>query len=106
MICSIPELFWQKEKQETISDFEPVQIVRTVQKAPNVENLDLAGVAQRQQSHSCFGLDSLVAIKLDITVNHLIGFGECIRFVAVDALRFENREKIFCHCVIMWIPAS
>ena len=39
-------------------------------------------MAQRQRRHSCFGLDSLVVIKLDIAVNHLVGFGECSGFVA------------------------
>ena len=73
---------------------------------PKVEYWDLAGVAERQRRHSCFGLDSLVVIKMDIAVNHFVGLGECSRFVAVDALRFENREEIFCHCVVIRIPTS
>lgn len=63
-------------------------------------------MAQRQRSHSCFGLDLSVVIKLDIAVNHLVGIGDCSRFVAVDALHFENREEILCHCIVMRIPAS
>ena len=39
-------------------------------------------------------LDALVIIKKDVTVNHLIGFREGCRFVAVNTLRFEDKMCI------------
>lgn len=33
----------------------------------------LTGVAQRQRRHSCFGLDALVVVKIDVAVNDLVG---------------------------------
>ena len=44
-------------------------------KKPRVQDYTvLAGVAQCQRRHSCFRLDALVVVKVDVTVNHLIGF--------------------------------
>ena len=87
--------------------FEPPQIVQTVQKEPLVQEYSvLAGVAQRERRHSCFALDALVVVKMDVTVNHLIGFREGRRFVAVDTLRFEDGEEIFRHSVVIRVPTS
>ena len=47
-----------------------------------------------------------MVVKVDIAVDHLIGFGKGRRFVTVNALRFEDREEIFRHCIIIWIPTS
>ena len=83
---------------------ELTQIVQTVQKEPLVQEYSvLAGVAQRERRHSCFALDALVIVKMDVTVNHLIGFREGCRFVAVNTLRFENREEIFRHGIVIRI---
>lgn len=48
----------------------------------------LTGLAQRERSHSCFVLDTLVIIKMNIAINHVFGFLEGSRFVAVDTLCF------------------
>ena len=83
------------EKLRTLPLTEPPQIVQTAQKEPLVQEYSvLAGVAQRERRHSCFALDALVVVKMDVTVNHLIGFREGRRFVAVDTLRFEDRKEI------------
>ena len=83
------------------------QIVQTVQKrAPVQEYSVLAGMAQRQRRHSCFALDALVVVKMDVAVNHLVGLREGRRFVTVDALCLENRKEIFCHCVVIWVSTS
>ena len=66
----------------------------------------LAGVAQRERRHSCFALDALMVVKVDIAVNHLVGFREGRRFVAVDTLRFEDRKEIFCHCIVIRVSTS
>lgn len=42
-------------------------------------------------------------VKVDIAVKHLIGFGKGSRFMAVNALGFEDGEKIFCHGVVVRI---
>ena len=78
-----------RTKTYTPAICELTQIVQTVQKEPLVqEYLVLAGVAQRERRHSCFALDALMVVKVDIAVNHLVGFREGRRFVAVDTLRF------------------
>ena len=50
--------------------------------------LVLSGVAQRQRRHSCFILDALVVIEVDVPVDQIVGFSDCLRLVSVDALRF------------------
>ena len=35
-----------------------------------------------------------MVVKEDISVNHLVGLREGIRFVAVDTLRFEDGEEM------------
>ena len=44
-----------------------------------------------------------MVVKEDISVNHLVGLREGIRFVAVDTLRFEDGEEIFGHGVVIWV---
>ena len=86
---------------------EQPHYVRTVQKRALVGNIEfLVGVAQRQRRYSCFALDALVVVKMDIAVNHFICFGEGSRLVAVDALCFENGEEIFCHCIVIRVSPS
>ena len=86
---------------------ELTQIVQTVQKEPLVQEYSvLAGEAQRERRHSCFALDALMVVKVDIAVNHLVGFREGRRFVAVDTLRFEDGEEIFRHSVVIRVPTS
>ena len=36
-----------------------------------------------------------MVVKVDISVDHLVGFREGGRFVAVNALGFEDGEEIF-----------
>ena len=42
-------------------------------------------------------------VKVNITVNHLIGLREGSRFVAVNAFRFEYGKEIFRHSIIIRI---
>ena len=44
-----------------------------------------------------------MVVKEDISVDHLVGFREGGRFVAVNALGFEDGEEIFCHGVVIWV---
>ena len=60
-------------------------------------------MAQRQRCHSRFCLDALVIIEVNIPVNQFIRFLDRLWFVAVDALRFLNREEIFCHGIVIRI---
>ena len=88
-------------------DNEPPQLVQTVQKKPLVQEYSvLAGMAQRQRRHSCFALDALVIVKMDVAVNHLVRFQKGSRFVAVNAFCFENGKEIFRHCVVVRVSAS
>ena len=96
-----------RDKNSSLRADELLQIVQTAQKEPLVQEYSvLAGVAQRERRHSSFALDALMVVKVDVTVNHLVGFREGRRFVAVDTLRFEDRKEIFCHCVVIWVPTS
>ena len=47
-----------------------------------------------------------MVVKVDVAVNHFIGLREGSRFVAVDALCFEDREEIFRHSVVIRISTS
>ena len=86
---------------------ELLQIVQTAQKGPLVQEYSvLAGVAQRQRRHSCFALDALVVVKMDVAVNHFIGFRKGRWFVAADALCFENGKEIFRACTVIQGPTS
>lgn len=44
-----------------------------------------------------------MVVKMDIAANHLVGFREGSRFVAVNTLRFEDGEEIFRHGVVIWV---
>ena len=44
-----------------------------------------------------------MVIKMDISVNHLVGLREGSGFVAVNALGFEDGEEIFGHGVVIWV---
>ena len=44
-----------------------------------------------------------MVVKVDISVNHLVGLGKGSGFVAANTLRFEDREEIFRHGVVIWI---
>ena len=93
---STPPYGNKKRKPLKKDNLELPQIVQTVQKEPLVQEYSvLAGVAQRERRHSSFALDALMVVKVDIAVNHLVGFREGRRFVAVDTLRFEDGEEIF-----------
>lgn len=47
-----------------------------------------------------------MVIKMDVSVDHVSGLGESVRFAAIDALRFQDGEKVFSHRVIIAISAS
>ena len=36
----------------------------------------------------------------------IICFPECFWFVLIDTLRFQNREKVFCHCIVVRITLA
>ena len=44
--------------------------------------------------HFCFALDAFEIVKMDVVVNHLVGFHDGSWFVAVDALCFENKVTV------------
>ena len=47
-----------------------------------------------------------MVVEMDVAVNHILGFGKGRGFVSVDALSFENREKVFGHGIVMAVPTS
>ena len=46
----------------------------------------------RQRRLSSFELDALVVVKMDVPVNHFVGFREGSRLVSVDAFCFEDSD--------------
>lgn len=48
------------------------------------KSVTLPPAVQRQRRHSCFASDALVVIKMDVSVNHLVGFREGRRFVVIS----------------------
>ena len=64
----------------------------------------LVGEVSRQRRLSGLKLDVIMVVKVDISVNHLVGFREGSRFVTVNALDFEDGEEIFGHCIVIWVP--
>ena len=63
-------------------------------------------MAQRQRRHSSFVLDALMVVKVDVSVDHFISLGKSGRFVPVNTFCFEDREEIFRHGIVIWVPAS
>lgn len=50
-----------------------------------------------------YSLNALLAVKVNITLNHLNGFQKCNRFATVNTLCFQDRDEFFIHCVIIRI---
>ena len=63
-------------------------------------------MAQCQRRHSSFILDALMVVEMKVSVNQIIRFLECLRFVSVDALRFQNGKEMFCHCVVIKVTLT
>ena len=47
-----------------------------------------------------------MVIEVNIAANYFVGLREGGWFVAVDTFCFENREEIFCHCIVIWVSSS
>ncbi len=47
-----------------------------------------------------------MVVKMDISVNYLIGLEKGSWLVAVDALCFEDRKEIFCHRIVIRVSTS
>ena len=46
-----------------------------------------------------------MVVEVDEAVNAFIGFPEGFRLVPVNALRFEDGEKVFSHSVVVTVTA-
>lgn len=63
-------------------------------------------MAQRERRHSSLYLDAFVVVKMNVSINHLVGFVKGGRLVAIDALRFEDRKEILRHSVVIAVSSS
>jgi hypothetical protein len=61
-------------------------------------------VAQHQRRHSSFILDALVVVEVNVSVNQIIGFMECLGFVPVDTLCFWDGEKFSAIALSYGLP--
>ena len=56
------------------------------------------GLAKRKRSQSCFQLNALVVVEVNVVVDHFIGLIKSLRLVSVYALSFQDAEEIFSQC--------
>ena len=71
-------------------------MIRTVQKSPLVGSYEgSSGVAQHQRRHSCFILDPLAVVEMDVAIDHPLGFINRGRLMPVNVLRLQDSEEIF-----------
>ena len=74
LICaSAKYIFISNNSKEEVGIRLP-QSVRTAQKRSYVGILSSSGVAQRQRRHSCFCLDALMVVEMNISVDQIICF--------------------------------
>ena len=62
--------------------------------------------SQFQRRQFCFELDALVVVEVDVVINELTRLFKGCNLLAVDALRFENGEKVFSQSVVVRISTS
>ena len=79
---------------------------RTAQKGPYVRKNVLEGVAKRKRSHSCFRLDTLVVIKVNVAINHGVCFTKRLWFMTINAFCLEDGEEVFSHGIVVRVTAS
>ena len=46
-----------------------------------------------------------MVVKADVAVNHFVRFGKGSWFVSVNTFRFEDREEIFRHSIVIRISS-
>ena len=80
--------------------------MRTVEKAPGRKYRVLVGEASRQRRLSSLKLDALVIVKVDISVNHLIGRRESGWLMSGNTLCFQDGEEIFGHGIVIRVSPS
>ena len=86
----------QKDRNKKSVAAEPHQVTQIIS----------AAVAQRQRLLAGIASDGFTLVKVDVEINYLISLGEGGGLIEVEALRFKNREKVFCHCIAIWVPSS
>ena len=75
-------------------------------KAPGRKYRVLVGEASRQRRLSSLKLDTLVIVKVDISVNHLVGLRESGWLMSVNTLCFKDGEEIFGHGIVIRVSPS
>ena len=63
----------------------------------------LTGLAKRKRSQSCFQLNALMVVEVDVIVNHFIGLFKSLRLVSIDALGFQDAKEIFSQRIVIAI---
>ena len=75
-------------------------------KAPGRKYRVLVGEASRQRRLSSLKLDTLVVVKVNVSVNHLVGLRESGWLVSVNTLCFKDGEEIFGHGIVIRVSPS
>ena len=47
-----------------------------------------------------------MVVKIDVVVDQYSGLAKGGREMSVNAFRFKNGEEIFCHGIVIAVPAS
>ena len=63
----------------------------------------LTGLAKRKRSQSCFQLNALMVVEVDVIVNHFIGLYERLWLVPVDTFCFQDAKEIFSQRIVIAI---
>lgn len=57
-------------------------------------------------SQFCFKLNTLMIVEIDVSVDEKTSFIKSLKFNAVNAFGFEDREKIFSQSIVIRVSAS
>ena len=63
----------------------------------------LTSLFERRQT--CFGLNTLVIVEIDVLINEEFGLFKCVNFLERDAFGPENREEVFRYSIIITVSS-
>ena len=61
---------------------------------------------KRERRRSCFRLNALGVVEIDVAVNERPGKSEGCQLVSVDTFRFEDGEEILSHGIVIAVATS
>ena len=71
-----------------------------------IKNSSKELTSQFKRSQFCFKLNSLMVVKIDVSINEKTSFLKSLKFYAVNTFSFENGKEIFSQSIVIRISAS